>query len=111
MRSYFYLFLKMGRFNTYVHLNADGKQERVLLLLLCVKELSAQKSLCTGEGISHSYEGQCNRREEGSKVGTDIVRFVDLVSGKLKFMTVPIFSLKLESVGGGEGFTGLWNED
>lgn len=40
-----------------------------------------------------------------------IERLVDLVSGNLKFMTVPIFSLKLGSVGGGEGFAGLRNED
>ena len=38
MRSCFYLFLKMGRFNTYVHLNADGKEpvERGSCCCCCV---------------------------------------------------------------------------
>lgn len=39
------------------------------------------------------------RSEEGSTLGTDTGRFVDLVSGKLKeFMVVPIFLLTSESV-------------
>lgn len=37
-------------------------------------------------------------------MGTDTLRFADLVSGKLKLMVVTIFSMKSESAGGSQGF-------